>query len=49
MSITNTGASVTFTRTDGTAGSNTVVFKFVDEAGNKSVNYTQELINLDDA
>ena len=48
LTITNAGTSVTFTRTDGAAGDSTVILKFVDEAGNQSVVFTQTVFDLMD-
>jgi uncharacterized protein (TIGR02145 family) len=48
LTITNTGTSITFTRTDGGVGDSVVIFNFEDENGNVSVNYTQTLLGLDD-
>lgn len=49
LTITNTGTSITFTRTDGGVGDSVVIFNFEDENGNVSVNYTQTLLGLDDS
>ena len=48
LTITKTGTSITFTRTDGTVSDITVTFTFEDEAGNISPTYTQTLLGLDD-
>ena len=45
--VTNVGASVTFERISGGAGNEVIGFKFVDKAGNLSVELTQTIGGLD--
>ena len=47
VTVSNTGASVTFVRASGGANNEVVGFKFVDEAGNQSVEFTQTINGLD--